>query len=117
MEGQSIGKVFKEGQWEIEKQSFYFGELLPSSDYTPVYKLMGNIAPSKLAIYTYGFNIEKDNKSYQYATISEVYHPDYLTLNDLKKMNPDADKYLEKTEFSQVLRQVENEMKTNVLRT
>lgn len=113
LEGQSIGKVFKQGQWKIEKKSFFLGEIMPSSDYAGIYKLMGNIAPSKLAIYTYGFNIKKDNRNYQYATISEVYHPDYLTLNDLKKMNEDADKYLDKTAISQILKQVEREMKTN----
>ena len=113
MDGQSIGRVFKEGQWKIEKESFFFGEISPSTDYAEIYQLMGNIAPSKLAIYTYGFNIEKNNRSYRYATISEVYHPDYLTLNDLKKIYADTDKYLEETAFIvQTLNQVKSEMKT-----
>lgn len=112
LNGQSIGKVFKQNQWTIEKKNFFYGEISPSSDYSEVYRLMGNIAPTKLAIYTYGFNIKKDGKSYQYATISEVYHPDYLTINDLKKINQNADKHLEKIDSIQILKQVKSEMKT-----
>ncbi|WP_299530189.1 hypothetical protein [Ulvibacterium sp.] len=112
LEGHSIGRVFKQGQWKIEKKSLFLGEIMPSPDYMGIYKRMGNIDPSKLAIYAYGFTIKKDNRNYQYATISEVYHPDYLTLNDLKKMIEDSDAYLDKTAFSPIVKQVEREMKT-----
>ena len=111
--GGSIGSVFKQAQWKIKKESLFFGELKPSSDYQYIFQLMGNIAPSKLAIYTYRFTLNKEGKSYQYATISEVYHPDYLTLNQLKKIYQDADIFLDHTAVHQLLKDVENEMKTN----
>ncbi len=113
LSGQSIGAVFKKNQWKIEKKSLYFGEILPQTDFTETYKLMGYIEPSKLAIYIYGFNIIKDNNSHQYAIISEIYHPEYLTFNNLKKLNPDADKHLEKTRFIQLLKLAESKMKMN----
>ncbi|MEO1032129.1 MAG: hypothetical protein AAFX55_12025 [Bacteroidota bacterium] len=119
LEGQSIGRVFKQGQWNIEKKSLFFGEILASSDYGDIYKLMGDIAPSNLAIYTYGFHITKGYENHQYAIISEVYHPDYLRLNDLKTMYQDADKYLDESVVSDVLKQVKREMTSNyyILRT
>ncbi|GAA3613545.1 hypothetical protein Q4Q39_03470 [Flavivirga amylovorans] len=113
LKGGSIGKVFKQNHWNIEKKSFYFGEISPSAAYEKLYALMGDISPCKLAIYTYGFNIKKDTNSYLYATISEVYQPDYLTLNDLRKMNPDANKYLNETAFIKTLNLVKNEMTVN----
>ena len=58
---------------------------------------MGNIQPSKLSVWIYVFNIQKDGKEYSYATISEVYHPAFLSLEDLKCINSNADKYLERT--------------------
>lgn len=99
VKGGSIGRVFKNNGWEIGKESVFFGELSPSKDLSKVYTLMGNIAYSELAIYMYGFHIEKNKKRFQYATIVEIYHPDYLTIHDLKSMNKDANKYLEKSPF------------------
>ncbi|WP_211341841.1 hypothetical protein [Ulvibacterium marinum] len=99
VKGGSIGRVFKNNGWEIGKESVFFGELSPSKDLSKVYTLMGNIAYSELAIYMYGFYIEKNKKRFQYATIVEIYHPDYLTIHDLKSMNKDANKYLEKSPF------------------
>jgi len=95
--GGSIGNVFKSRGWTIEKNNIYLGELSPSADYKKLYALMGNIPPSKLSIWIYVFNIRKDGKAFPYATISEVYHPDYLSLADLKCINKDADAYLERT--------------------
>lgn len=116
LDGQSIGKVFKQHQWEIEKKSIFFGEIIPSKDYVEIYTLMGNIAPSRLAIHIYGFYIKKGNNEHQYATIAEIYHPDYLSLNDLKQINKDAGKYLEKTVVvTQILKQVTDQMKIESL--
>jgi hypothetical protein len=114
IEGESLGSVFKLNHWKIEKKSIFFGEILPSNDFEETYKLMGNIAPSKLSIHIYTFYIKKNNKEFQYATISEIYHPNYLTLNDLKDIYKDHDKYLEKTDFViQTLKLVTHKMKIN----
>ena len=47
---------------------------------------MGNISPSELAIYIYGFHIRKNELEHQYAIISEIYHPDFLTLGDVRQI-------------------------------
>ena len=110
LEGQSIGSVFKQNQWKIEKKSYFLGEIESSIDFTDTYNLMGNLAPSKLAVYVYGFYIKKDNKSYEYATISEVYHPDFLTLSVLKKIYPDSIKHLQEIDINEILEQVINKI-------
>ena len=95
--GGSIGNVFKSRGWLIEKKNIYLGELAPSADYKKLYALMGNIPPSKLSVWIYVFNIRRGEKTFPYATISEVYHPDYLSLANLKCINSDAGAYLERT--------------------
>jgi hypothetical protein len=95
--GGSIGNVFKSHGWIIEKKNIYLGELAPSAEYKKLYALMGNIPPSKLSVWIYYFYIRRGEKSFPYATISEVYHPDYLSLANLKCINKDADAYLERT--------------------
>ncbi|AEV98832.1 hypothetical protein A4D02_09800 [Niastella koreensis] len=82
--GGSIGNVFKSHGWIIEKKNIFLGELAPSADYKKLYALMGNIPPSKLSIWIYVFYIRKEGKSFPYATISEIYHPDYLSLANIK---------------------------------
>jgi hypothetical protein len=95
--GGSIGNVFKSHGWTIEKKNIFLGELAPSAEYKKLYALMGNIPPSKLSVWIYVFYIRRGEKSFPYATISEVYHPDYLSLANLKCINKDADAYLERT--------------------
>jgi hypothetical protein len=115
--GGSIGNVFKSHGWIIEKKNIFLGELAPSADYKKLYALMGNIPPSKLSVWIYVFYIRRGEKSFPYATISEVYHPDYLSLADLKCINSDAGAYLERTksvnrELKKVTRSMELDFKT-----
>jgi hypothetical protein len=95
--GGSISNVFKTHGWTIDKKNIYLGELSPADDYNKLYALMGNIPPSKLSVWIYVFYIRKDGKAFPYATISEIYHPDYLSLANLKCINKNADLYLEQT--------------------
>lgn len=111
IKGRSIGQVFKEGNWIIDKEDLFVGEILPSINYSSIYTLMGNIITSDLAVYSYLFKIHKDGKSYTYATITEVYHPDYLKLNDLKKLYPEASFTLNENN-NLLLKQVYKEMET-----
>lgn len=94
LQGGSIGSTFKAHGWKIEKKNVFIGELSPSNDWSKLYGLMGNIHPSKLSIWIYVFYIQKDDKIFPYATISEIYHPDYLSLLDLKCINKDFAAYL-----------------------
>jgi hypothetical protein len=114
--GGSIGNVFKAHGWMIEKKNIFLGELAPSADYKKLYALMGNIPPSKLSVWIYVFYIRRGDRSFPYATISEVYHPDYLSLANLKCINKDADAYLERTkpvnkELKKVTRSMELDFK------
>ncbi|ACU64084.1 hypothetical protein [Chitinophaga pinensis] len=95
--GGSIGSTFKAQGWKIEKKTIYLGELSPSVDYNALYKLMGNVTPQKLSIWMYIFYIQKNGKEYPYVTISEIYHPDYLSLADLRCISNDADVHLKQT--------------------
>lgn len=95
--GGSIGSTFKTGGWKIVKKTIYLGELSPSAEYKALYKLMGNITPQKLSIWMYVFYIQKNGSEYPYVTISEIYHPDYLSLADLMCINKDAEAHLKQT--------------------
>lgn len=114
VQGGSIGSVFKEQGWKIEKKNVFLGELPPSADWNKLYELMGNIPPSKLSIWIYVFYIRKDDKVFPYATISEIYHPDYLSLADLKCINKESDAYLKRTRVvTHELRKVTKLMRLN----
>jgi hypothetical protein len=82
--GQSLGAVFKAAGWEIEKYNIFVGELEIPAKYTLLSELMQLQLPEKLATHVYLFVIRKDNRSYNYATITEIHHPDFLSLADLK---------------------------------
>jgi len=110
--GGSIGSVFKAQGWKIEKKNIYLGELSPSAEYNRLYTLMGNIPPTKLSVWIYVFYIRKEGKEFPYATISEVYHPDYLSLAALSCIVKDADAYLERTKaVAHELKKVTKSMK------
>lgn len=97
LQGGSIGSTFKAHGWKIEKKNVFIGELSPSKDWSKLYGLMGNIHPSKLSIWIYVFYIQKDDKAFPYATISEIYHPDYLSLSELKCINKNFETHLTRT--------------------
>ena len=94
LEGKSIGAVFKRNGWKIEKRHQYFGNIDASEDLAPVYKLFGEITPTKVAIHIYSFFIKKNNSEFLYARIAEIHHPKYLTLKELKQIyRVDFEKY------------------------
>jgi hypothetical protein len=84
--GGSIGQVFKENGWSITKQSIYWGEITTSERFKEIYAMMDETDSSNLAIYVYTFTVEKGGKNFDYATIAEVYHPHYLSLEDLRRI-------------------------------
>ena len=83
LSGQSIGAVFAQHGWTIEKINRYFG-VLHSTD--RVAGLMGEIAPQPLAVHLYDFKVSKPGTSLIYASIAEVHHPDYLSVADLQRI-------------------------------
>ena len=82
--GQSLGAVFKSAGWQIEKHNIFVGELEVPAKYSLLSELMQLSLPRNLATHVYLFVVRKDQRSYTYATITELHHPDYLSVEDLK---------------------------------
>ena len=82
--GRSIGEVFLENTWTVEKENRYFGELAASADLAPLYRRMGDIEPSALAVHIYELFVRKGDLRVHYADIAELHHPEYLDLEDLQ---------------------------------
>jgi len=81
--GGSIGSTFAASGWTVNKAHRYFGEVDASAK---LISLMGGIEPTKLAVHIYVLSVAKDDASFEYASIIEVHHPDYLRLADLHEI-------------------------------
>ena len=84
--GQSLGAVFKAAGWVIEKHSIFIGELEVPEKYVIVAERMQIGLPENLATHVYVFVISSDEGSFNYATIVELHHPDYLSAEDLRNI-------------------------------
>jgi len=83
LDGGSIGAVFKQRGWAVNKSHRHFGEVTA----TPrVAELMGGVEAPRLAIHIYMLEVVKGDAAFEYATIAEIHHPDYLTLDDLRSI-------------------------------
>jgi len=84
--GESLGTVFKSAGWQIEKHNIYVGEFEIPAGYGLISELMQTDLPEYLATHVYVFVINKNERSYNYATIVELHHPDYLSAEDLHRI-------------------------------
>ncbi len=84
--GGSIGAVFKSHGWGIGKYHQYIGEIEIDSTSTRITALMHLVPPEFAAVHIYLFTISKDERTFEYATIAEVHHPDYLTATELRSI-------------------------------
>jgi len=84
--GQSIGIVFRDNGWLIDKRHQYIGELKTFSDISGVSPVFGDIGLVRPVIHVYSLFIKKNNAEFHYASIAEVHHPDYLDLKQLKSI-------------------------------
>ena len=84
--GGSMGEVFTRNGWKVEKENLYFGEIRASPDFDAIYSLMGGIADANLAVHVYRLSVCRDGACFAYATLSEVHHPDYLSLAELREI-------------------------------
>jgi len=80
---QSIGIVFRDNGWAIDKRHLYFGKLETSSACLDVDSVFGDIGKSQPVIHLYSLFVRKNESEFQYASIAEVHHPEYLDLDDL----------------------------------
>ena len=106
--GQSIGIVFKEHGWRIEKHHQYVGELDVGRDFSAIHAVFGDIGEVRPVIHVYSLLIKKDNAQFHYASIAEVHHPDYLGLDDLREIfgnefSGRMEKSLDTTDFLKIV--------------
>lgn len=81
--GQSIGATFKASDWQLAKLTLHIGSLsLPGPEH-PIARLMHVDAPAELSVHAYRLLLVKGSETISYATIVEVHHPDYLTVDEL----------------------------------
>jgi hypothetical protein len=81
--GQSIGIVFKNNGWAIDKRHQYFGGLDVASDGQGISCVFGDTGKTRPVVHVYSLFIKKNDSEFHYASIAEVHHPEYLNLEDL----------------------------------
>ena len=81
--GESIGAVFKEEGWIIDKISLRYCLSRFDLQSMPELSRMRLNHPDTLATRRYVFRVQKGETSVNYATITEIHHPDYLQAVDL----------------------------------
>ena len=86
--GNSLGEVFKANDWKIHKQTLHIGSLQLGSVISGVGKLMRLSSTQILALHVYQLLLAKDNQVFEYATIAETHHPDYLREPELLSIYP-----------------------------
>jgi hypothetical protein len=82
-DGGSIGETFRNAGWQISKHGLGTETVSQADLDLAVSQLMKIDADRRLAAYVYDFEVNRGGKHYSYARITEIYHPDYLTLEDL----------------------------------
>lgn len=99
--GHSIGEIFKSSGWEIRKESLYVGEIRLETPQHPVATLMRLQNVQHVAVHVYRLLLHKNSQTVDYATITELHHPAYLTLSELRELRPvDTDVALTSGEVS-----------------
>jgi hypothetical protein len=84
--GDSIGATFKENGWGIRKDSMYIGSIRLPQNSTEIGELMRLTGAHDLALHVYRLVLVRDGLAFDYATILEVHHPEYLSEKDLLEL-------------------------------
>ena len=97
--GKSIGIVFEESGWLIDKRHLYFGEIeTPGSHFNGISQAV-KFGKVSAAIHVYALVVRKNGSEFQYAFIAEVHHPEFLKLQDLAAIyGPEFENHLERKE-------------------
>lgn len=83
--GASIGATFRRSGWMIRKQNMFIEALEVPAEYAGIGRLMQTDLPATMAIHQYLFVISKEERSFSYARITELHHPDFASLADLHR--------------------------------
>lgn len=77
--GGSIGAVFKENGWSIHKINLQMGSVAVTAKASLVANLMAVPVPTELAMHIYRLQLQRGHERVNYAIITEIHHPDYLS--------------------------------------
>jgi len=84
--GASIGATFKSAGFRIAKAPVCSGRIVAGPEAAAVGVLMEIPLPSGLAMHAYRFDVGRGGNRLAFATIVELYHPDYLSLADVERI-------------------------------
>ncbi len=88
--GNSIGATFKDDGWIIQKRTVFIGTLQLPDVRNEVGDLMRLSGVHDIALHIYQLVIARDDHAFEYATIMEAHHPDYLSEDDLRALFDDS---------------------------
>ena len=81
--GNSLGEVFKSHDWAMHKQTLYIGSFELEESDSEMAALMRLDGRADIALHVYQLLLAKNENVFEYATIIEAHHPQYLTQTDL----------------------------------
>ena len=84
--GGSIGAVFKVHGWTVHKINLHMGTVTATSGASRIGKLMAIPLPAELGIHIYRFQLRRGHERIDYATISELHHPEYLSATQVASL-------------------------------
>lgn len=84
--GASIGATFRDAGWAIDKPLIGIDEVSIPQSSLAMATLMNESVPFTAGLHAYRFNIRKGDVTVRYATIVEIHHPDYLSVDDLERI-------------------------------
>jgi hypothetical protein len=86
--GGSIGAVFAAHGWQVLKTNLRYFEIDAPER---VASLMHVATGTRLAAHAYELDVAKDARTFEYALLVEIHHPDYLDSADLGAIYGPAD--------------------------
>jgi hypothetical protein len=85
LHGGSIGAIFASAGWDVLKHNLYYGTLESTRKLERMMGIRGD-GGATLAVHVYVLEVRKATRSFEYALIAEVHHPDYLDVGDLERI-------------------------------
>ena len=92
--GHSIGAVFKAGGWAVDKRHTRIGSVTLTSDHNTITALMRLEPPQQVAVQSYVFAASRGGPAFEYAAITELHHPRYLTEADVQAICGEPEPFL-----------------------
>ena len=84
--GNSIGAIFRSHGWNVHKQTIYIGRVSLPTRSTRIGQLMHIGGQPELALHVYQLLLARNDQVFEYATIVEAHHPEYLSKNDVLEL-------------------------------